>query len=308
MSRWYDLPFQMMESGPYWIPPRCRSKNRNNEVLQEQASKGQKKTASQLKSNTNANRSNENVVRVKESLPPTKAGRFGSAGKEKPLTARPLSKVNRQKFIQELRQLKPMRKAVRASMVFCMENAEMAAEIVEILSEALCTTYPNTEKKLARIYLINDILQNSKTSLTKNAAAYQTEFKKSLPQILGSLRQLSVALKNAEKILFDKKINKLLDIWESGTFFTGQFLERLRSTFHGKKVPKGPVRKPLIASKGRHAGRPPTISLRPVRRPEKHVRRETLAVVDGLSMDDLDGAPMDDVDGLPMDEMDGVPM
>jgi len=315
MARWYDLPFQMMENGPYWVPPRCRSKNRNNEVLQEQATMGQKKNRSKLRNNTSANRSNSDIVVVKEALPPTKAGMYGS--REKPLTARPLSKANRQKFIQDLRQLRPMRKAIRGAMFFCMKNAEMAAEIVEILSEALCTAYPNTEKKLARIYLISDILQNSKISMVKNGAAYTTEFKKCLPQILESLHKLSVHLKNAEKILFDKKVHKLLDIWETGTFFTTHFSETLRNTFRGMKPPP-PLHVPIPIP------RPPTIPLRknlirrekpqPARtlkpRIEKKSAEKERDDVDGAPMDDVDGAPMDDLDGAPMDdaELDGIPM
>merc|ERR1712062_211500 len=99
----------------------------------------------------------ENIVfmPVKEGLPPTKAAAYGR-GVSKPLTAKPLSNNNRQKFVQLLRQLKSTRKIIRSAMKFCLDNAEMATEITEILSEALTTNNKNTSKKLARLHLVND--------------------------------------------------------------------------------------------------------------------------------------------------------
>ena len=85
----------------------------------------------------------ENIVYmpVKEGLPPTKAAAYGGRV-SKPLTAKPLSKDNRSKFVQMLRQLKSTRKIIRSAMKFCLDNAEMATEVsfffLSILSTISC--------------------------------------------------------------------------------------------------------------------------------------------------------------------------
>merc|ERR1719499_154387 len=177
--------------------------------------------------------SNNSIVydSSRDPLPPTKAAAYGGR-KSKPLTARPLSKDNRQFFVTTLRQIRPTRKIVRSAMKFCLDNAEMATEVAEILSEALTTTNKNSEKKLARLYLLHDILHNS-SSMVKNASAYPSEFKKSLPDIVKTLFELSNSLKNAEKTIFDKKILKLLDLWDKHNLYTRPFINRLRNSFRG---------------------------------------------------------------------------
>jgi U2-associated protein SR140 len=54
-------------------------------------------------------------------------------------------------------------------MVFALENADAAGDVVEVLEEAL--TLPETAPgtKLARLYLVNDILANA-TAPVRNAS------------------------------------------------------------------------------------------------------------------------------------------
>lgn len=55
---------------------------------------------------------------------------------------RPLSELQRDRFEDLLRGLTAERKDVRDAMVFALDNAESASEVVEILTEAL--TLPET--------------------------------------------------------------------------------------------------------------------------------------------------------------------
>jgi hypothetical protein len=56
-------------------------------------------------------------------------------------------------------------------MVFALENADAAGDVVEVLEEAL--TLPETAPgtKLARLYLVNDILANA-TAPVRNASRW----------------------------------------------------------------------------------------------------------------------------------------
>lgn len=45
-------------------------------------------------------------------------------------------------------------------MIFCIEHAEAADEICECIEESLSSTDTTISKKVARFYLISDILHN----------------------------------------------------------------------------------------------------------------------------------------------------
>jgi len=221
----------------------------------------------------------------KEGLPPTKAALYG--GKNKPLTTRPLSEENRTYLIQTLRQILPFKKSIRSGMKFCLDNAEMATEISEIVSESLMTKITNKgknrAKKLARLYLISDILNNS-NSMVKNASAFPSEFKKQLPNVTKQLYELSSQLKDADKILFDKKTLDVFNVWAARAYYTKTFMDKIIRIFEGK--PEKPVR--------------PSISKQITTVKKNQV--EASENVDGIPMEDVDGVPMDeDIDGIPMD-------
>merc|ERR1719499_1213892 len=165
-------------------------------------------------------------------------------------------------------------------MKFCLDNAEMATEVAEILSEALTTPNKNCEKKLARLYLLHDILNNS-SSMVKNASAFPSEFKKSLPEIVKTLHELSKSLKTAEKIIFDKKVLRLFELWSRYNFYTKPFIDRMRNSFLGRKEEdrKFKILQPIIKPK-----------------PDPDVDGEE------MSGSDVDGEPMSDIDGEAMSD------
>jgi hypothetical protein len=55
------------------------------------------------------------------------------------------------------------------AMVFALENADAAADVVEVLEEALTLPETAPATKLARLFLVNDILHNS-TAPVRNAS------------------------------------------------------------------------------------------------------------------------------------------
>jgi len=250
----------------------------------------------------------ENIVYmpVKEGLPPTKAAAYGGRV-SKPLTAKPLSKDNRSKFVQMLRQLKSTRKIIRSAMKFCLDNAEMATEITEILSEALTTNNKNTSKKLARLNLLNDVLHNS-SSMMKNASAFPAEFKKTLPGITRNLHDLSKVLKDEEKTIFDEKVLKLFDIWNRQAIYTKPYLDRLSNIFLG--LPEFPVQPPKTPEPEKDKGKG-LKNIEPIKTDsKKHEKKEEKPeIIDDV----LDGAPMEEddeaeINGVPFEEdVDGIP-
>lgn len=50
-------------------------------------------------------------------------------------------------------------------MIWCLEHAEASQEIVEILKDALTIGDTAQQKKLARLYVVSDVLYNSSAKL-----------------------------------------------------------------------------------------------------------------------------------------------
>lgn len=60
-------------------------------------------------------------------------------------------------------------------MVFCIEHAEAAEEICDCISESLSILQTPVNKKIARLYLISDILHNCGVKVT-NATIYRKAY------------------------------------------------------------------------------------------------------------------------------------
>lgn len=58
-------------------------------------------------------------------------------------------------------------------MIFCIEHAEAADEICECIEESLSSPTTLISKKIARLYLVSDILHNC-TVKVSNASFYRT--------------------------------------------------------------------------------------------------------------------------------------
>ena len=71
-----------------------------------------------------------------------------------------------------IRNLTPERTKIGNAMIFCIEHADAADEICECLSESLANPRTLPSKKIARLYLISDILHNC-TVKVSNASFYR---------------------------------------------------------------------------------------------------------------------------------------
>ena len=85
-----------------------------------------------------------------------------------------------------LRSLVAERGKVREAMGWCITRSQYAADIVETVTEALTICGDATPKKIARLYLVSDLLHNSSASVP-NASSYRTAFEATLPTIFASV-------------------------------------------------------------------------------------------------------------------------
>lgn len=97
-----------------------------------------------------------------------------------------LSDSQRDKFENMLRNLTPQRKAISETMIYCIDHAEAAEEIVACITESLTISETPLFKKIARLYLISDILHNCSVKVA-NASFYRKGFQSKLENIFVEL-------------------------------------------------------------------------------------------------------------------------
>ncbi|THV02453.1 hypothetical protein K435DRAFT_354718 [Dendrothele bispora CBS 962.96] len=244
-----------------------------------------------------------------------------------------------------LRAMSGKRGEIARCMAFSLEHAEAAHEVADIIVASLLVDGTPVPRKVARLYLICDILHNSAASVP-SAWKFRQEFQARLGIVFDHMANIYHSFPGritAET--FKKQITSIVDIWEDWIVFSPDFTSELRARLEG--VPVQSDSAPAITQKAEdkpvaHASRfkassfqeatsePPTENVHPVTRIDAlSTSNDVDGVplqddidgvsserdVDGISMadDDVDGVPMDDdddVDGAPMadDDVDGVPM
>lgn len=71
-----------------------------------------------------------------------------------------------------MRHITPERSRIGDAMIFCIEHADAADEICECIAESLSNPDTLVSKKVARLYLISDLLHNC-TVKVSNASFFR---------------------------------------------------------------------------------------------------------------------------------------
>ena len=133
-----------------------------------------------------------------------------------------------------LRSLVAERGKVREAMGWCITRSQYAADIVETVTEALTISATPPPKKIARLYLVSDLLHNSSASVP-NASSYRTAFEATLPTIFASVHSCRASLDSRmAQQTFGEQAAKLLRVWGAWSLFPPSYIARLeRVLAHG---------------------------------------------------------------------------
>ncbi|KAG7205662.1 hypothetical protein KM043_007613 [Ampulex compressa] len=231
-----------------------------------------------------------------------------------------LSNSQRDRLEDLLRNISPERIKVAEAMVFCIEHAEAAEEICDCISESLSILQTPVNKKIARLYLISDILHNCGVKVT-NATIYRKAFETRLLDIFNEVHQ---AYKQFDSRLkaegFKVRVMRMFRAWEDWAVYPRDFLVKLQNTFLGLILRERNCIEEMCSQLDE-----------PEPENDEDIDGAPLSDIDGDGGEDLDGVPLDgaallkgamkhgltpqtttnydDIDGVPMDEdIDGVPM
>uniref|UniRef100_A0A1A7WGT1 U2 snRNP-associated SURP domain containing n=1 Tax=Iconisemion striatum TaxID=60296 RepID=A0A1A7WGT1_9TELE len=212
-----------------------------------------------------------------------------------------LKEEERDKLEEMLRGLTPRRGDVAEAMLFCLSHAEAAEEIVECVTESLSILKTPLPKKIARLYLVSDVLFNSSAKVS-NASYYRKYFEAKLCQIFSDLNATYKTIQgHLQSENFKQRVMSCFRAWEDWAVYPDPFLIKLQNIFLGlvnltsEKEAPGVIPEPEPAEDldGAPLG--------------EYVDGAPLEDVDGMPIDagTLDGAP---IDGGPLDDLDGVPI
>lgn len=217
---WRIEKFRMFEDGPLWKPPPLNpfADGMPVELINSLAGEA-------LKTSDSMKLSSE-------------SGKSGS----KPTGT--LDQMQRDRIASMLRDLDPKKVKIGALMVFCIDHAHAAKEIIDLIEESLRSPeIQNHNNKVARLFLISDILNNCSAAVT-NASFYREGFQTKLVGIFESLRQNLVKIVDSQEAdVFKHKVLTVLGAWREWTLYENEFLVRLSDillgieSHHHDKIP-----------------------------------------------------------------------
>ncbi|XP_029029376.1 U2 snRNP-associated SURP motif-containing protein [Betta splendens] len=209
-----------------------------------------------------------------------------------------LRSEHKQRLEMLIKALTPSREDIANAMLFCLERADAAEEVVALITESFSLLQTPLQKKIARLYLVSDILHNSCAKVA-GASYYRKYFEAKLPEIF---KDLYAAHRNIQGRLqaeqFKQKVMSCFRAWEDWAIYPDSYLIHLQNIFLGFTKAVEEV---------------------------TEIAKEPSVDLDGAPMDstDIDGLPLDrarmeDIDGCPLgwdalggvsdDDIDGVPL
>uniref|UniRef100_A0A8K9V6W7 U2 snRNP-associated SURP motif-containing protein n=1 Tax=Oncorhynchus mykiss TaxID=8022 RepID=A0A8K9V6W7_ONCMY len=220
-----------------------------------------------------------------------------------------LKEEERDQLEELLRGLTPRKGDIAEAMLFCLSHAEAAEEIVECVTESLSILKTPLPKKIARLYLVSDVLYNSSAKVA-NASYYRKYFEAKLCQVFSDLNATYKSTQgHLQSENFKQRVMACFRAWEDWAVYPDPFLIKLQNVFLGlvNLSAEEPVEDIDGAPIGEDMDGAPLEDVDGV-----PIGLDGAAVVPGapldgasLGLDDLDGvpikAPEEDIDGLPLD-------
>ncbi|KAF0466800.1 Pub1p [Gigaspora margarita] len=214
-NKWRTEAFHMFNEGPIWVPPEIPfDEDAADELLD----------------------SDEEDERERERVP---KGTLGPKAKHR--------------LEVMLRKLTYERGAIAKAMAFSIDHSDAADEIVDIICKTLVIKETPIPTKVARLYLVSDILHNSSVSVP-NAWKFRTVFESRLPEIFEHLNEVyrSIAARLKAET-FRRQITTILTVWENWIVFPQPYIESLTNTFmkltkEGDKIQNSSISQPSTSS------------------------------------------------------------
>ncbi|KAJ2061970.1 hypothetical protein GGI17_002738 [Coemansia sp. S146] len=124
----------------------------------------------------------------------------------------------------------PERGVIAEAMVFAIEHAYAAKEVIDVVCEALLDASASPTDKLCKLMLISDILHNSSAQVA-NAWRLRQAFEERLDEIFAEMAAVHKAIEARLKAEhFRKQVLAVLAMWEAWMIFPQETICKLSAT------------------------------------------------------------------------------
>ncbi|XP_055330103.1 U2 snRNP-associated SURP motif-containing protein-like [Paramacrobiotus metropolitanus] len=269
-TQWRTKEFRMFEGGPMWMPPPLNpyTAGMPEHLVRHE---GEERYVKE-----NEGRRKKPVV---EEAVPVKTG---MSDEEQTL----LDKI--------LDGLEPSRDSIADAMVFCIDHAEHAETVIGKIRNSLGHPDDLPMKKVAKLFLISDILHNCSSVHVQNAWYYRNGFEHKFPYIFTQLKKSHRSIEGRLKAeQYKQRVMNCFRAWEDWALYPPKYLIKLQNVFLGLEPGDGSDVEEGSGIDGKPLP-PEPVNLTAVPPP---------SLVPSYMDADVDGVPIDeDVDGAPLEE------
>lgn len=142
-----------------------------------------------------------------------------------------LSDFQCSRLVQYIRNMNIQRSTIAECMLFCICHRVAVKDIVDIIEDSFKNPATEPPKKVARLYLVSDILCNMINNRTQKVnAQFLKEFEERLLCIFECLAETLNGLQNQEdKEEFKRRIMNVLKSWQVWAVYERSYLDKLKS-------------------------------------------------------------------------------
>lgn len=263
-QKWRSEPFRMFKGGSLWKPPPVNlfAQGMPEELIERSPE----------------HQSDSNLVKSSAQSGASSSGGTKTFRESKESKKGTLNEKQRDQLEDILRNLTPERAKIQEAMIFCLEHADAAEEVVTCITESLTLDETPLHRKVARLYLVSDILHNC-TAKVANVSHFRQGFQTTLNEIFESVHKSYASIEGRLKAEhFKQRVMNCFKVWEDWTLYSSDFLIRLQNIFLGLTK-------------------------------QANESAEVL-VIGGDTIEDIDGKPIEDgeIVSASEEDIDGVPM
>lgn len=310
-NSWRTDPFVMFEPrGRFWIPPQL------NTAAAQEEEEAEKRRENKIQA---AQEERRKMTGKKQDCITTGAG-MRRTNMEKGGAIK-LNEWERKQFDELLREnLCASQDSICEAMAFAFDKSGAAKEISELLQEAMLESDNgiSVDTRIARLFLLSDILFNSQQPGVRNAFQYRDAIETMSPDVFESLGKHGGGRMTKNKLR--RAVSSVLSAWTNWSVYNSTFMDELESKFEGRKIEvKVKLNEELdkteedekMANKldnmnedGDDKNYTAAVSTIPrgTWTSAENIDEQHTSDVDGEVIDDLDGEVLDDLDGEALDD------
>ena len=227
---WRTEPFMMVRGGNFWIPPALDAHAARQEELEQK-----------MRENVIEQQKKERRRRVLTGRQLEQARRGGLAGAAEggaQLTREEIAQFN----LLFREKLCASREAICEAMAFCYQKSGAAKQIARMLKESLLEddkSHPeiSLETRIARLYVLSDVLFNSQQPGVRNAFLYRNSVEEMAPEVFTSLgKHGSGTLGRMTRNKLTTAVSAVLAAWTNWSVYNPVFLDELHARFEGREI------------------------------------------------------------------------